>query len=152
MSSLGSQPGEVTASGPIAELARNSQIEALGVYQGKMVGMQATASDRRKGNIEVRIRRSAKPIVLVLSSYEPVRWQLIREPGANLVVVLISGYYQSEVVGAGTARVVMNGSSFAYKPESQEYSTLNRDVMRLTGKSIGIFQGRYEGVSFSVGG
>jgi hypothetical protein len=134
MSSIGSNLGEVTASGPIAELARNSQIEALGVYQGKMIGAQATASERRKGNIEVRIRRSAKPIVLVLSSYEPVRWQLTREPGANLVVVLVSGYYQSEVVGAGAARVVMNGSSFSYKPGSQEYSALNRDVMRLTGK------------------
>ncbi len=152
MSSIGSNLGEVTASGPIAELARNSQIEALGVYQGKMIGAQATASERRKGNIEVRIRRSAKPIVLVLSSYEPVRWQLTREPGANLVVVLVSGYYQSEVVGAGAARVVMNGSSFSYKPGSQEYSALNRDVMRLTGKRIDVFQGRYEGESFSVGG
>lgn len=152
MSSLGSQAGEVTAIGPIAELARNSQVEALGVYQGKMVAAQATSSERRKGNIEVRIRRSVKPIVLVLSSYEPVRWQLIREPGANLAVVLVSGYYQSEVVGAGAARVVMNGSSFAYKPESQEYSALNRDVMRLTGKKIDVFQGRYEGEFFSVGG
>ncbi len=151
MQSIGSQSGGRAASGSIANLARNSLVEAVGVYQGKMGG-QATTSERRKGIVEVIVRRSTSPIVLVLSSYEPVRWQLVREPGANLAAILVSGYYPSEVIGAGGIQVVMNGNSFAYKFESREYVSLNRDVLRLTGKNIGIFQGRYEGESFSVGG
>jgi hypothetical protein len=36
--------------------------------------------------------------------------------------------------------------------ESPEYRNLNLDALKWTGKSIGVFQGRYEGGSFNVGG
>ncbi|WP_019140223.1 hypothetical protein [Noviherbaspirillum massiliense] len=139
------------ASGPIADLAREAQVEAVGVYQGSS-GAQSMAAGRRMGHVEVRIRRSAKPLVLVLSSYEPVRWSLISEPGAKLSAVMVSGYYPSDVVGAGTARVIRTGSSYAYKLDSPEYNALNRETIRWTGKGINVFQGGYEGRTFSVGG
>lgn len=137
--------------GPIADLARDAQIEAVGVYQGG-AGESRTNDGRKMGYVEVRLRRSAKPVVLVLSSYEPVRWKLIPESGARLAAVLVSGYYPSQVVGAGAARIVMTGSVYAYKLGSPEYNLLNREIVKWTGKSIGIFQGRYEGSAFSVGG
>jgi hypothetical protein len=135
--------------GLIAVLAKSAQMEAVGVYQG--AHGQARGGDRT-GDVQVRVRRSAKPIVLVLSSYERVRWNLILEPGAQLSAVLVSGYYPSQVIGAGSARVVTSGSAHAYKNDSSGYATLERDVLRLTGKRIDVFQGRYEGTSFSVGG
>lgn len=104
------------------------------------------------GAVEVSIRRSSKPVVLVLSSYEPVLWRLKLESGAKLSAVLVSGYYDSQVVGAGSARIVKIGSNHAYKSGGAEYNALNLEVLRLTGKTIGIFQGRYEGASFSTGG
>jgi hypothetical protein len=115
------------------------------------MGGQSTGG-HKTGHVEVRIKRSSKPIVLVLSSYESVKWTLIAEPGARLAAVLVSGYYPSQVVGAGTARVVMTGNSYAYKMESPEYRNLNLAALKWTGKSIGVFQGRYEGGSFNVGG
>jgi hypothetical protein len=135
--------------GPIAALAKSAQMEAVGVYQG--ANGQARGGDRT-GDVQVRVRRSARPIVLILSSYERVRWNLVMEPGAQLSAVLVSGYYPSQVIGAGSARVVTSGSTYAYKNGSSEYAALERDVLRLTGKRIDIFQGRYEGISFSVGG
>lgn len=135
---------------PIANLARDAQVEAVGVYQGG-AGVSRTTGGRKTGNVEVRIRRSAKPLVLVLSSYEPVQWGLISEPGARLAAVLVSGYYPSQVVGAGSARVIMAGNAYAYKLGSPEYNMLNRETIKWTGKSIGVFQGRYEGGTFSVG-
>lgn len=135
---------------PIANLARDAQVEAVGVYQGGAEASRATGG-RKMGNVEVRIRRSAKPLVLVLSSYEPVRWALISEPGARLSAVLVSGYYPSQVVGAGSARVIMAGNAYAYKLGSPEYNMLNQETIKWTGKSIGVFQGRYEGGTFSVG-
>lgn len=126
-------------------------VEGVGVYQGGPMGSQSTGG-HKTGYVEVRIKRSSKPIVLVLSSYESVRWMLISEPGARLAAVLVSGYYPSQVVGAGSARVVMTGSSYAYKMESPEYRNLNLDALKWTGKSIGLFQGRYAGGSFNVGG
>lgn len=148
-----SAPAAVSASNSIiAALSRDAQVEAIGVYQGKTGASVASSGGRKPGTVEVRVRRSVKPTVLVLSSYEPVRWHVMPEPGAKIAAVLVSGYYASQVTGTGNARIVTTGSSYAYKQDSPQYKALNRDVMRWTGKGIGVFQGRYEGASFSVGG
>ena len=108
--------------------------------------------DKTPRHVEVRVRRSAQPIVLVLSSYDPVRWMIISEQGARLAAVLVSGYHQSQVVGAGSARIINIGSAHAYKQESSQYHTLDSQVYRYTGKRINLFQGRYAGKEFTVGG
>ncbi|MDP2028069.1 MAG: hypothetical protein Q8K12_00310 [Thiobacillus sp.] len=137
--------------GVIAQLARNAQIESVGVYQGPRSG-SLTADGRHMGAVEVNIRRSSKPIVLVLSAYEPVQWKLKLAPGAQLRTVLVSGYYPSQVTGAGGARTVIIGRDYAYKLGSAEYNRLNQQVMMWTGRTIDVFQGLYEGSSFSAGG
>ena len=81
-----------------------------------------------------------------------MRWMLISEPGARLSAVLLSGYHQSSVVGAGSSRIVNLGQKYAYTSNSNEYKTLDEDVMRMTGRRIQMMQGRYEGSAFSVGG
>jgi hypothetical protein len=66
--------------------------------------------------------------------------------------VVVSSSHPSQVIGVGATRVLTTGSTYAYKQDSPEYQALNRDIVRITGKAIGIFQGRYEGGQFSVGG
>jgi hypothetical protein len=44
------------------------------------------------------------------------------------------------------------GKNFAYALNGTGYGQLNRDVMQWSGRAIDIFQGRYEGSEFSVGG
>lgn len=144
-------PRSVADATPLQMQLREAQVEGVGVYEGrgaKHGGGQA----RQAGVVEVRVRRSSRPIALVLSSYEPVRWMLITEPGARLSAVLVSGYHESTVVGAGAARVYQIGQGYAYGQQSAGYSELQRAVERWTGKQISIFQGRYEGSSFAVGG
>ena len=145
-----SSSSKPTPKGPLVDLARDAQIQAIGVYQGGGNGAKS-ADGRTMGFVTVRVSRSIKPIVLVLSSYEPVRWMLTLDPGASLAAVLVSGYYQSQVVGAGAAPVIANGNSYAYKPDSSDYRTLNQAVFNVTGRDIGAFQGRYDGGQFSVG-
>lgn len=135
---------------PLADLAKDAQVEAIGVYQSAHASRRSGES--RTGQVEVRIRRSSKPVVLVLSSYEPVRWNLVSEPGAKVSAVLLSGYHPSQVVGAGTARVITLGKYYGYQTGTTQYKTLENDVAMLTGKRINLFQGRYDGSSFSVGG
>jgi hypothetical protein len=148
-------PATITAPSPvvspIADLVKDAQVEAVGVYQGGKGDSRTTPDGRKIGPVEVRIRRSAKPVVLILSSYEPVRWMLKLDSGAKLAAVLVSGYYPSEVDGAGATRIVMIGGTYAYKLDSPQYNALNREIIRWVGKSIGVFQGRYDGGSFSVG-
>lgn len=136
---------------PLHTQLRDAQVEGVGVYQGTGA-RHGPGQTRAAGVVEVRIRRSVQPIALVLSSYEPVRWMIITESGAKLSAVLLSGYYDSTVVGAGAARVYRIGQGYAYGQPSSGYSELQRTVVQWTGKPITVFQGRYEGSNFSVGG
>lgn len=133
----------------LTSLVRAARMEAVGVYQG--AAATTGAQGRKVGNVEVRVRRG-KPIILVLSSYEPVRWRVVQESGARVVSVLLSGYYQSEVTGIGNARIVNTGSNYAYEAGSAQHVALNRQTILYTGKPIDSFQGRYEGSTFTVGG
>lgn len=144
-------PSPAAISSPLGGLVGDARLEAIGVYQATNSNARL-GEPRKTGIIEVKVRRTDKPIVLVLSSYEPVRWMLISEPGARLAAVLISGYHQSSVVGAGSSRVVNLGQKYAYSRNSREYSMLDEEVMRMTGRRIQMMQGRYEGSVFSVGG
>jgi hypothetical protein len=71
-------------------------------------------------------------------------------PGAKIATILLSGYEQSEVIGAGSTRVTNLGRVYAYK--NGAYQKLDNEVFKMTGKHIDYFQGRYKGVTFSVGG
>lgn len=143
-------PNQKKPSGVLSALVQDSRIEALGVYQAGRSSKQP--SESRMGSIDVQVRRSTKPIALVLASYEPVRWNLMPEPGAKIVAVLISGYHESQVTGAGSARVVKAGNTFSYKSGTPEYAIFERDISAITGKRIDLFQGAYSASSFSVGG
>jgi hypothetical protein len=129
------------ASAPLAAKAKNTQIEAIGVYEG---------AKHKNGDVTVKVERSTKPIILVLSSYEGVKWHVVKMPGAKIATILLSGYEQSEVIGAGSTRVTNLGRVYAYK--NGAYQKLDNEVFKMTGKHIDYFQGRYKGVTFSVGG
>jgi hypothetical protein len=64
--------------------------------------------------------------------------------------MLTSGYKDQYVSGAAGARVVTIGQTYAY--QRQGAGELEREVYRVTGKPISLFQGKYEGRYFTVGG
>lgn len=145
--------GVPVIAGPIATAAGDAAIEAVGVYQSssydsRRPGMRATAP----GPVNVLVKRAEKPIVLVLSSHEPVHWRVSLSSGAELRAVLLSGYHDSTVSGIGDVRVVNLGRMYAHEQGSGSFSQLQTEVMRWTGKPIESFQGRYSGNSFTVGG
>jgi hypothetical protein len=137
------------AAPPLAGIARNARIEAIGVYEG--YSAQSRSHDRNGRPVEVRVNSASSPVILVLSSYESVRWQVIPESGARIAAVLLSSHNPSQVEGAGSARVVNIGQRYAYKQNTPHYSALDGEVFRYTGKRIDFFQGRYQGKEFSVG-
>lgn len=144
---------QMPQSHPRADLPRNAQVEAVGVYQGSKTPSSASTEARKMGTVDVRVKRTRAPVILVLSSYEPVLWRISLEPGAQLAGVLLSGYHQSQVQGAGAARVLQMGRFYAYQQNSREYNILNREVQSWTGgQGIKVFQGRYDGGSYTVGG
>jgi len=88
----------------------------------------------------------------VLSSHQAVQWELALEPRASLRAVLLSGYGESRVVGAGDALVSSIGGFYAFKRGSAEFKHLETEVMRCTGRRIATFRSVYAGGSFEIGG
>ncbi len=131
-----------TTSRMLGAIPSNARVEAVGVYEAK---------DRSSSGVNVMIKKSDQPIVLMLSAYEPVRWNLMKEPGANLVAVIASGHHLPEVTGAGATKTVIKRGEYAYQQNSAGYATLNNEAMLWTGKPISKFQGIYGGTVFIVG-
>lgn len=126
----------------IGEIPSNAKVEAIGVYE---------TLNRSPAGITVLVKKTEQPIVLLLASYEPVKWNIIKESGANITAILVTGYNKSSVTGAGATKTVIKNGSYAISTDDRNYSALNREAMLWTGKAISKFQGTYGGVSFVVG-
>ncbi|MDB5770799.1 MAG: hypothetical protein JWM42_1173 [Burkholderia sp.] len=122
----------------LSDIPADAQVHMVGVYQG------------RSRDVSVSVRSGPRPVVLVLASYEPVRWNVSNQ-GARIAAVLVAGYNPSTVNGTGNARVLRIGSNYAYKIDSPEYQQLVALVSRYTSAPIRSFQGLYSGSEFSVG-
>lgn len=144
------RPDLNTASPPFADVARGALIEGVGVYESENTLPKGPGN--RPGSVDLAIRRTAKPQILVLSSYESVTWRLHPQNQSNIKLILLSSYYPSSVEGAGDTRIIVINGGYAYSRESEDYSQLRRAVMGQTGRDIQIFQGSYKGSHFSVGG
>lgn len=139
-----------TAPPLLTYVPQDAQVAVLGVYEGKGRS-RGTDTGRTPNIVSVNVLPASTPLVLVLSSYEPVRW-VIQNSGRKISAVLLSGYHQSEALGAGAAAVMNIGSTYAYKMESADYEKLRKDVKRYVSNPVRSFQGSYTGQNFSVTG
>lgn len=140
----------ISGPGTLSRLARSAQVEAVSVYEA--VAMRAPSMPQKQGPVRVVVRRTARPVVLVLSSHQTVDWRLDVAEDAELKAVLLSGYGESTVAGAGMALVTSIGGFYAFKRGSAEFRHLEDEVLRCTGRNIENFQSVYAGHAFSVGG
>jgi hypothetical protein len=129
------------ALGPLEELGKTAEVEAIGIYEPRA----------RDGSVQVHVRESERPLILVLSAYEDTKWVITLEPGARLAAVLYGGYEEAQLFGGGDAKQFRLGRTYAYKRESDEFARLDEEVRRWTGRPIGRFNGKYAGDTFYVG-
>ena len=140
----------VIAGGPLMpRTTRAAQVEAVCVYEAVAVRPPRTPESAEP--VSVVVRATPRPVVLVLSSHQTVRWEIALTPEANLSAVLLSGYGESTVAGAGDALVTSIGGFYAFKRGSAEFKHLEKEVRRCTGRSIEGFQSEYAGHSFVIG-
>jgi hypothetical protein len=143
-------PASPPSSGGILRVPANADVRAVGVYEAAD-GSHGVGQARTPGSVRVFVSRSNRPIVLVLTSYEPVNWVLQLQDGARVSNILLSSYHGSQAFGASGARIDSIGTQHAYKRSSSDFEALDAQVERFTGKRIGSFQGAYSGTSFSLG-
>jgi hypothetical protein len=139
----------ISGGGLLPRLARGARLDAVSVYEA--VAMRAPCVPRDHGPVRVLVRAARRPVVLVLSSHQTVAWELELAPGSELTAVLISGYGESTVAGAGSALVSSIGGFYAFKRGSAEFKHLEQEVLRCTGRNIDNFQSVYAGNTFEVG-
>jgi len=136
----------------LGDVPRDAHVHMVGVYEGMRDAGSSARGSRSARTVRVVVRNSSKPVVLVLSSYEPVNWSVVNA-GGRIAAVLLSGYHQSEVFGIGNTTVLRIGSAYAYAAGSPEYQRLRQAVTQYTGPmEIRSFQGKYAGSDFVVGG
>jgi hypothetical protein len=134
----------------VQKLPNDVRVEAIGVYEGQLPGgRQRAFQERVAGDIRVSVGETARPVALLLSSYEPVRWNIVTAGGARIATVLLSGPAESQVLGVRGTEVTRIGSFNAYKLERS--AVLNQASRQYTGRPIERFQGQYSGSSFTIG-
>ncbi len=134
----------------LTQVPQDAQVAVVGVYEPKGRTLDPRGT-RNPAVVRVNVLPASTPLVLVLSSYAPVRW-VVQNSGRKISAVLLSGYHESEALGVGSAPVLKIGSTYVYKMESQEYAKLKKDVARYVSNPVRSFQGSYTGQDFSVSG
>lgn len=84
---------------PVDQLPADAseELHIVGVYEGEGAQHGPSSDVHLTGVVEVVVHHRPKPVVLALTSYEPVRWVITLRPGANVSRVLTQGYYDQEI-------------------------------------------------------
>lgn len=138
------------------------ELHIIGIYEcepqpdrnGGIIG-EATVHIRHDGLTPM------KPIDLVLSSYEPVRWIMDIESDANVRQIVLNGYYEHEIVGAGNIPLRNRspipewlGSIILEWPETNpsdsRYELVVEAAERIAGVPLTSFTGNYRADEFTL--
>ncbi len=141
----------------IAPEIGTSEVHVLGVYE--------TRSDHSfgyhpQGSADVNVKRKGKPMVLVLSSYEPTLWRIHKEDGVNIERIILNGYHNQEVEGAEDIPVLdrsgvgnyISACARAWPSSTGGCDTpgLVSGIEEITGTTIASFHGCYRAMTFTI--
>ncbi len=107
------------------------------------------------GIAQVKITRQDKPMILVLSSYEPVKWHLQLAPGVQIEKIILNGYHDQQIAGVSGIPV----EEYSYQDTGnylgdfpfRSYSPAFADQLsQLTDTQLTSFQGCYRGTRFQI--
>ncbi|MEG4804094.1 hypothetical protein QUB63_24165 [Microcoleus sp. ARI1-B5] len=157
----------------VGSSSSDKELHLIGVYEAN--------SDRGNGNraksalakpaptgatptkrIEIKVERRNKPIILALSAYEPVNWNVTVEPGAVIEKIIVNGYHNQTV--SGVSRIPIEEHSyeetgeyigdFIYKwgatAENYHTPSLVTKLEEINRTKLTSFQGCYRGTNFSI--
>jgi len=136
--------------------APETQVEYVGIYEPQDASPRPPGVTGNKyGTVYVNLRKTAAPVLLVLSSYEPVHWVVASVPGAKISGILLLGYYPQSVEAGGQAVPVVNmagKSSGFYAYDEGTFQTAQPQLEKKLGlpRQNMTFQGAYHGSIFDI--
>lgn len=104
--------------------------------------------------VTVHVSLTHRPMILVLSAFEPVQWHVMALPEAQIQQIIVAGFHIQEVTGTvapilfrtyeGPPTSAGDKSFFyAYKQDDKHYTDMADKLRQLTGMEITTFQGQY---------
>src|SRR6185436_3742779 len=76
------------------------QLHVIAAYEGSYPpGVRHSHGYHPDGAIDVEVHTKGHPVVLALSSHEPVVWNIKPDNGVIIKEIILSGYHPSKVVG-----------------------------------------------------
>jgi hypothetical protein len=146
------------------DVDRNDAVFVVGAYQGTYPnGASRGFQQHPQGEITVNMTKQAgwiEDTMLVLTSYEPVKWVLTGDAVTDAVTrVFLSGYYDQEVVGISSDVEVIHMSHqsgdreyfYAYEENSRNHRELIDFLEDETDQEIYHFKGAYSLDEVSLG-
>jgi predicted esterase len=111
--------------------------------------------------VDVEVRPTTRPIVLVLTSYGSVLWNVKLASGAKVKAVIVGGWFEQEFAGipAGIPIVYRayypfrnQGYFYGYEWKTPECQSMVEKLNDMTGLLVSTFQAEDHGTSFVVDG
>ncbi|MCC3406080.1 MAG: hypothetical protein JGK17_10905 [Microcoleus sp. PH2017_10_PVI_O_A] len=144
----------------------DKELHLIGVYEANAehgkVNLSKSALAKPSKRIEIKVERRNKPIILALSAYEPVNWNVTVEPGAVIEKIIVNGYHNQTVSGVSGIPIEEHSyeetgkylGDFIYKwaatPESTDTASLVTKLEEINRTKLTSFQGCYRGTNFSI--
>jgi len=140
-------------------LPDDAEVHLVGTYQGqKELDLQLGDSGHTTTEIDVVVGRAPRPIILVLSAYDPVVWRVGYTAQARIAGVLVSGHHTQALIGIPRSmphRVLSTeqtrGCEPFYAHTAQNAAQEERKIVALTGRGIDKFYGSYSTSAIQVG-
>lgn len=138
----------------------DKELHLIGVYEAS--AEHGGNKGRTTGSVDVKVERQNKPIILALSAYEPINWNVTVEPGAVIEKIIVNGYNNQTVSGVSgipieTRTYEGNGEyfgNFIYKwgstTESTNTPSLVTKLEQINHTNLTSFQGCYRGTNFTI--
>jgi len=148
----------------IHNLPADTQVHVVGCYEAK--------DDHP---IDVKVKATGKPMVVVLNSYFAASWNLHIDPEADVRGVILAGYFDQrfshkapkkeiptitstyfptwEGITGAERRQRMDKSFYVWSPlETADFTKMQTVLKKMTGRQLTTFQGIYTGQGFLIDG
>ena len=134
----------------------NKELHLIGVYEGT-----SGVRNMSKSEIQVKVERLNKSIILALSAYEPINWNVTVEPGVVIEKIIVNGYHNQTVSGVSGIPIEVHSyektgnyiGDFIYKwgatPETNTPSLVTK-LEQTNRTRLTSFQGCYRGTNFNI--
>ncbi|WP_413167321.1 hypothetical protein ACL6C3_11585 [Capilliphycus salinus ALCB114379] len=136
----------------------DKELHLVGVYESHP---HHSGNNHPMGEAQVRVTRQGKPMILALSSYEPVNWKIDIAPGVKIEKIIVNGYHDQKVTGVSGVPI----EEYSYKETGKflgdflyDWNSANNQgtgglvsqLNQLTETELTSFQGCYRGTQFEI--